>query len=97
MEQLTTDSDPNPTTGNSNPVTVTSGGSNQTIDAGLYQPASLGNYVWEDANKEWYSRSWRARSKWCNSIVEECRRNCITNYSDYNECRNSRILPIYKS
>ncbi|MBK8737149.1 MAG: hypothetical protein IPL98_15070 [Saprospiraceae bacterium] len=47
----TTDSDPNPTTGNSNPVTVTSGGSNQTIDAGLYQPASLGNYVWEDLNK----------------------------------------------
>jgi hypothetical protein len=47
----TTDSNPNPTTGNSSPVTVTSGGSNQTIDAGLYQPASLGNYVWEDLNK----------------------------------------------
>ena len=46
-----TDSDPNPLTGNSTPVTVTSGSSNTTIDAGLYQPASLGNYVWEDLNK----------------------------------------------
>ena len=47
----TTDSDPNPTTGNSTPITVVSGGTNTTIDAGIYQPASIGNYVWEDLNK----------------------------------------------
>ncbi|MBK9994325.1 MAG: hypothetical protein IPP01_10165 [Saprospiraceae bacterium] len=39
------------TTGTSPNITVTSGSTNQTIDAGLYQPASLGNYVWEDLNK----------------------------------------------
>jgi hypothetical protein len=45
------DDDINPTTGTSPSITVTSGRTNQTIDAGLYQPASLGNYVWEDAEK----------------------------------------------
>ncbi len=47
-----TDSDPNPITGNSAPVTVGSGSTNTTIDAGLYQPASLGNYVWFDEDKD---------------------------------------------
>ncbi|MBK7226292.1 MAG: T9SS type A sorting domain-containing protein [Saprospiraceae bacterium] len=46
------DSDINPTTGTSPSITVTSGSTNQTIDAGLYQTASLGNYVWEDADKD---------------------------------------------
>jgi hypothetical protein len=46
------DSDINPTTGTSPNITVTSGSTNQTIDAGLYQTASLGNYVWEDADKD---------------------------------------------
>jgi len=44
------DSDPN-ASGNSNPITVTSGQSVNTIDAGVYIPAKLGDYVWEDANK----------------------------------------------
>jgi hypothetical protein len=46
------DSDINPTTGTSPNITVTSGSTNQTIDAGLYQTASLGNYVWEDSDKD---------------------------------------------
>jgi hypothetical protein len=46
------DSDINPTTGTSPNITVTSGSTNQTIDAGLYQAASIGNYVWEDADKD---------------------------------------------
>jgi hypothetical protein len=48
----TNDSDVNPTTGTSPNVTVTSGSTNNTIDAGLYQPASIGNYVWEDLDKD---------------------------------------------
>ncbi|MBK7468771.1 MAG: hypothetical protein IPJ43_19400 [Saprospiraceae bacterium] len=47
-----TDSNPNPTTGNTAPIVVTSGSTNTTIDAGLYQPASLGNYVWFDEDKD---------------------------------------------
>ncbi|MBK7226299.1 MAG: hypothetical protein IPH96_13180 [Saprospiraceae bacterium] len=42
----------NPTTGNTAPITVTSGSTNTTTDAGLYQAASIGNYVWEDADKD---------------------------------------------
>ncbi|HUN16071.1 MAG TPA: SdrD B-like domain-containing protein, partial [Saprospiraceae bacterium] len=45
-------SDVDPTTGNSAPITVTSGESKPTVDAGLYQAASIGNYVWEDADKD---------------------------------------------
>ncbi|MBK9994327.1 MAG: hypothetical protein IPP01_10175 [Saprospiraceae bacterium] len=47
----TTDSDPNPTTGNSNPITVTKWWIKSNYRCKLYQPASLGNYVWEDLNK----------------------------------------------
>ena len=32
------------------PVTLVSGQTDNTIDAGLYQPAALGDYVWLDAN-----------------------------------------------
>ena len=37
-------------TGNSAPVTLSSGQSNNTIDAGLYKMASLGDRVWLDTN-----------------------------------------------
>ncbi|MCL4206714.1 MAG: choice-of-anchor D domain-containing protein [Pirellulaceae bacterium] len=44
------DSDVNPATGSTGPVTVVSGQTNTTIDAGLYQPVSLGDRVWVDLN-----------------------------------------------
>ena len=45
------DSDPNPFTGKSGSVTLTSGENNTTVDAGFYLiPASLGDYVFEDKN-----------------------------------------------
>ncbi|MGL5066325.1 MAG: SdrD B-like domain-containing protein, partial [Sarcina sp.] len=40
----------NPITGITPQVCVTSGQSDLTIDAGLYKPALLGDYVWEDLN-----------------------------------------------
>jgi protocatechuate 3,4-dioxygenase beta subunit len=43
------DSDPD-LTGRTADVTIASGEANPTIDAGLYQPAAIGNYVWYDAN-----------------------------------------------
>ncbi len=42
---LATDSNPN---GSS--LTLASGGSDQTIDFGFYQPVTIGDYVWNDAN-----------------------------------------------
>jgi choice-of-anchor A domain-containing protein len=45
------DSDANTLTGKSQPVTLTSGEYNQTVDAGYYKLASLGNYAWYDANR----------------------------------------------
>jgi uncharacterized repeat protein (TIGR01451 family) len=45
------DSDANTTTGRSNPVTVTNGQTDKTVDAGLYRPAKLGDKVFLDTNK----------------------------------------------
>ncbi|KAB7731293.1 DUF11 domain-containing protein [Rudanella paleaurantiibacter] len=39
-------------TGITNPVTLTSGENNATIDAGFFSPASLGNFVWSDTNRD---------------------------------------------
>lgn len=44
------DSDIIAATSKSDPVTVISGESNQTIDAGLYKYASVGDFVWSDLN-----------------------------------------------
>ncbi|SER47874.1 SdrD B-like domain-containing protein, partial [Neolewinella agarilytica] len=45
-----TDSDANITTGQSDAIVLESGEENETIDAGVYELASLGDYVWEDTN-----------------------------------------------
>ncbi|MEZ4707418.1 MAG: SdrD B-like domain-containing protein [Caldilineaceae bacterium] len=42
------DSDADPTTGRTVTTTLTSGENDPTWDAGFYQPASLGDLVWED-------------------------------------------------
>src|SRR5258707_960703 len=44
------DSDASAATGKSQVVTLASGQTNNTIDAGLYKLAALGDYVWNDAN-----------------------------------------------
>jgi len=46
------DSDANPATGRSQTVTLISGQTNRTVDAGLHQPACLGDYVWDDLNRD---------------------------------------------
>ncbi len=46
---MATDSDAN-SAGLTAPVTLVSGQNDTTIDAGVYQPAALGDYVWLDAN-----------------------------------------------
>lgn len=46
------DSNADPVTGRTAPVTLPSGGEDLTIDAGFYQPASLGSYVWFDTNRD---------------------------------------------
>lgn len=46
------DSDANVLTGVTSPcVTLAVGGSNLTVDAGIYRPASLGDFVWTDLNR----------------------------------------------
>jgi SdrD B-like domain/Domain of unknown function DUF11 len=44
------DSDADATTGMTGTITVGVGSQNDTIDAGLYKPASIGDQVWIDAN-----------------------------------------------
>ena len=45
------DSDLNPQTGQTTPVSLESGETNDMVDAGFYFPASLGDFVWEDVNR----------------------------------------------
>ena len=45
-----TDSDGSAAAGRSSNVTLTSGQSNVTIDMGFYQPAAIGDFVWNDLN-----------------------------------------------
>jgi hypothetical protein len=49
------DSDANVTTGETANVTLTAGETNNTLDAGLFQPAALaalGDFVWLDADRD---------------------------------------------
>ena len=46
------DSDPNPTTGRTVPITFTSGQSNTTIDAALYQPVVVSGKAWNDPDND---------------------------------------------
>ncbi|NET06715.1 MAG: hypothetical protein F6K16_18825, partial [Symploca sp. SIO2B6] len=46
----TVDSDANPSNGMTQTVTLESGDFNDTLDAGLIQPAGLGDFVFEDSN-----------------------------------------------
>ena len=45
-----TDSDAVPATGKSAPVTLTTGQTNLTVDAGIWNPVTIGNYAWVDVN-----------------------------------------------
>ena len=47
-----TDSDANPTTGQTGTYTLVSGQYNDTVDAGAYQPVSVGNFVWNDSDTD---------------------------------------------
>ncbi len=46
------DSDADRVTGYTVPTVLTSGENDTTWDAGLYEPASLGNFVWDDLNAD---------------------------------------------
>jgi protocatechuate 3,4-dioxygenase beta subunit len=46
------DSDANPTTGQTVPATLVSNENDPTWDAGVYQLAGLGDYVWEDLDRD---------------------------------------------
>jgi hypothetical protein len=46
------DSDADPTTGKTSNITLAAGQTDNTWDAGLYQPAALGDRVWRDTNSD---------------------------------------------
>ncbi|MEM7530713.1 MAG: SdrD B-like domain-containing protein [Chloroflexota bacterium] len=46
------DSDVNPFTGVSSPVTLNSGDSDDTLDAGLFTPAVIGDFIWNDLDAD---------------------------------------------
>ncbi len=48
----TSDSDADPTTGQTATTTLVSGQHDPTWDAGLYRPASIGDFVWYDLNND---------------------------------------------
>ena len=46
------DSDANPATGQTDCVQLLAGDNNDTVDAGMYRPASIGDFVWIDFNQD---------------------------------------------
>ncbi|MEZ4684826.1 MAG: SdrD B-like domain-containing protein [Bacteroidia bacterium] len=48
----TDDSDADQATGKTPTTTLAPGDNDPTLDAGIYQPASLGDYVWNDADRD---------------------------------------------
>ena len=46
----TLDSDASPLTGKTGNYVLPTNTNNPTVDAGLYQPASIGDFVWNDLN-----------------------------------------------
>src|SRR5205085_997487 len=48
--QGTTTTDSNVSPSGTTPCALPSGGSDQTIDFGFYQPVTIGNFVWNDLN-----------------------------------------------
>lgn len=48
----TTDSDADATTGRTSTINLNSGENNTTVDAGLIELSSIGDYVWEDINED---------------------------------------------
>ncbi len=44
------DSNANPTTGMTDAITLTAGETDDTIDAGMYKPVTIGDFVWNDVN-----------------------------------------------
>ena len=48
----TLDSDANPVDGKTGVITLSSGTINLDVDAGVYRPGKIGDFVWEDANAD---------------------------------------------
>ncbi len=46
------DSDPDPLTGITEKITLNAGETNLTVDAGFFELASVGNYIWEDIDED---------------------------------------------
>jgi hypothetical protein len=93
------DSDINPTTGTSPNITVTSGSTNQTIDAGLYQTASLGNYVWEDSDKDGVQDATELGVNGVTVLLKNAAGTTLQSTTTTNNPTTgaSRLLSIYKS
>ena len=49
---IAVDSDADPQTGLTDPVTLAAGQTNLTVDAGVYCPAKLGDRIWLDNNQD---------------------------------------------
>jgi serine-aspartate repeat-containing protein C/D/E len=62
-------------TGNAPLTNLVSGESDQTIDAGIYRPATIGDYVWRDTDGDGIQDPTESGINGSHSIVERCIRS----------------------
>jgi len=78
------DSNATPTTGQSGKsecVTLVSGENNRTIDAGGYKPASLGDFVWLDQNKNGIQDTGEPGISGATVTLTDCNGNPVTDFN----------------
>lgn len=79
------DSDVDPSTGTTNCEVLESGENNMTYDAGVYVPAELGDFVWEDLNADGIQDAGEPGIEGVGVILNDCQGVALdTVYTDHN-------------
>ena len=74
----TKDSNMNPATGKSDCRTLSSGQDDDTVDAGAYQPASMGDFIWQDSNANGVQDSGEPGIAGATVTLTDCSDNPVT-------------------
>jgi hypothetical protein len=90
------DSDIDAVTGNAPLTNLVSGESDQTIDAGIYRPASIGDYVWRDTDGDGIKDPTESGINGITVLLKDALGATVANNSNNKQSNNrrSRILPI---
>jgi len=83
------DSNANPS--GTTPTTLSSGGSDLTVDFGYYKTVTIGDFIWSDTNGQRHPGCWRSRNQWCDSHAEWQRWDWICGHGPRHHLRQRRL------